>query len=75
MTKFDEKSAKSLHAKEKDEWKESRDEANSTNLNDASPALKQDALTKTKKSVVEDDLSVLENEDLPKKPSKADDKG
>jgi len=75
VTTSEEKSAKSLHEKEKEEWKESRDKANSTNINDASPALKQDALTETKKSVEEDDLSDLENEDLPKKPSKSDDRG
>lgn len=75
MTSSDKKTAQDLHEQEKEEWKESRDEANSTNLNDASPALKQDALTKTKKSVKEDDLSHLDRDDLKKTPSKADDRG
>ncbi len=75
MTHSDKKSAEKLHEKEKEEWKENREEANATNLNEASPALKQDALTKTKKSVEESNLSDLDKDDLPKPTSETDDRG
>ncbi len=61
---------------EKKKWEESRDKANSTNLETASPALNDDALTKTKDSKTPDDLSKLDEKDLPKsRPKKSQDRG
>lgn len=51
---------------EKEAWEENRDEANSTNIEASSPALKQNALTGTDDRVKKENLSNLDKEDLPK---------